>query len=115
MFKTACLALSRLHLWLTTTFTDTPSENRSVSSTKQARSRLYSRDLKGMVLVDSSHEQQALRVPGFAKAIKQVTGQLRILSLMNSFGLLALSSQQIPDRGLNGEALEQYRSVLRST
>lgn len=77
--------------------------------------RRYPDLVSGIVLVDSAHEEQAIRVPALAMAARQITGQFRVLSAMNRLGLLALSPEQIPDRGLKGDALNQYRAVLATT
>lgn len=51
----------------------------------------------------------AQKLPG------QVLDQFRLLSKLTSLGLLALSAEDIPDRGLSGEALAQYRAILATT
>jgi pimeloyl-ACP methyl ester carboxylesterase len=81
----------------------------------RAFAQRYPDQVSGMVLVDSAHEGQAIRVPAMAKAAGQMIGQFHTLSVMENFGLLALSPEQIPDRGLTGEALDQYRSILATT
>lgn len=71
--------------------------------------------IAGIVLVDSAHQEQVGRVPALQNAATQVIGQFRTLSVMQSFGLLALSPEQIPVRGLQGVALQQYRAILATT
>ncbi len=75
----------------------------------------FPNQIAGIVLVDSAHQEQVDRVPALQNVATQVLGQFRTLSVMQSFGLLALSPEQIPDRGLQGEALQQYRAILATT
>ena len=75
----------------------------------------YPDEVAGMVLVDSAHEEQTVRVPALKKAVGQQDGQFRTLAYMNSFGLLALSPENIPNRGYPNEALAQYRAILATT
>lgn len=81
--------------------------------------RLYANqfpgDVAGLVLVDSAHEEQSTRVPVLRKLQEQTLEQFRLLSKLAAFGLLALSPEEIPDRGLGGEALAQYRAILASS
>ena len=81
--------------------------------------RLYAHhfpsEVIGMVLVDAAHEGQSVRVPALQKASEQVLGQFRLLARLTSLGLLALSPNDIPDRGLSGETLAQYRAILATT
>lgn len=75
----------------------------------------YPDDIDGIVLVDSAHQRQVARAPVLQKVADQTIGQFRTLSFMQSFGLMALSPEQIPDRRLQGAALQQYRSILAAT
>jgi pimeloyl-ACP methyl ester carboxylesterase len=75
----------------------------------------YRDGVAGMVLVDSAHEEQTIRVPALQKAVRQADGQFRILASMSSFGLLALSPENIPNRGYPDETLAQYRAILATT
>jgi pimeloyl-ACP methyl ester carboxylesterase len=75
----------------------------------------YPDEVAGMVLVDSAHEEQMVRIPAIQKAVGQTVGQFRIFASMNSFGLLALSPENIPNRGLPDGALAQYRAILATT
>ena len=76
--------------------------------------------LVGLVLVDSTHEEQDIRrsaeVPKFAELQKrgneQLFGQFRLFALMSSTGLMALAQQSIPDPGLPKDAFAQYRAAL---
>ena len=75
----------------------------------------YPDEVTGMVLVDSAHEEQTIRVPALQKAAGQADGQFRTLASMSSFGLLALLPENIPNRGYPDEALAQYRAILATT
>lgn len=81
--------------------------------------RLYANqfpgDVVGLVLVDSAHEEQSVRVPVLRKLQTQTVEQFHTLSKLAAVGLLALSPEEIPDRGLAGEALAQYRAILTSS
>jgi pimeloyl-ACP methyl ester carboxylesterase len=74
--------------------------------------RQYPDPVMGMVLVDSAHEEQAARIPVLRNAVEQLAQQFRVLSLLNTWGLIALSPSQIPNRGLPEDALAQYRARL---
>jgi pimeloyl-ACP methyl ester carboxylesterase len=69
----------------------------------------------GLVLVDSAHEGQATRLPALRNAATQLRQQFRLLSRLNTFGLLALAPTQIPNRGLPVDALAQYRARLAAS
>jgi pimeloyl-ACP methyl ester carboxylesterase len=75
----------------------------------------YPDEVVGMVLVDSAHEHHFVRIPAFAALTESMTSQFKLFDSLNSFGIMALSPAQIPARGLEGEALEQYRAVLATT
>jgi pimeloyl-ACP methyl ester carboxylesterase len=75
----------------------------------------YPDGVAGMVLVDSAHEEQTIRVPALQKAVGQQNGQFHTLGYMSSFGLLALSPENIPNRGYPEGALAQYRAILATT
>jgi len=77
--------------------------------------RQYPDGIVGIVLVDSAHQKQVEWAPVLQKVAVQAVNQFHTLSMMQSFGLLALSPDQIPDRGLQGKALQQYRSILATT
>ena len=80
----------------------------------------YPDEVVGMVLVDSTHEEQDIRlsaaVPKFSEVQKrgneQMYGQFRMFALMSSTGLMALAQQSIPDPGLPKDAFAQYRAAL---
>lgn len=75
----------------------------------------YPATVQGMVLVDSAHEAQAVRIPALRSAAEQLIEQFRPLARLNRFGLLALAPTQIPNRGLPPDALAQYRARLATT
>lgn len=65
--------------------------------------------------MDSAHEEQGVRLPFLNETADQFVGQFRMLSTMNSFGLIALSPGTVPNRGLPDEAYKQYQAVLATT
>jgi pimeloyl-ACP methyl ester carboxylesterase len=75
----------------------------------------YPDEVVGMVLVDSAHEEQTIRAVALQKAAEPALGQFRTLAQLSSFGLLALSPDDIPARGLSDQALAQYRAILATT
>lgn len=75
----------------------------------------YPKEVAGMVLVDAAHEAFSQRVPALQRAAEQMAGQFRVLAWLSSFGILALSPEDIPDRGLTGVALGRYRAILATT
>ncbi len=80
----------------------------------------YPDDVVGLILVDSTHEEQNIRrstvVPQFTELQKsgfeQLTGQFRMYAFLSSTGLMAFAQQSIPDPGLPADALAQYRATL---
>lgn len=81
----------------------------------RAFARAYRDQVRGIVLVDSAHEEQFGRVPALRRVADQAIAQFRVLATMSAVGLLAMSPEQIPDRGLQGIALSHYRAVLATT
>ena len=75
----------------------------------------YPEEVTGMVLVDSAHEQQVMRLPFLSDTAEQFANQFRTLSAMNSLGMMALSPATIPNRGFPDEAYKQYQAVLATT
>jgi len=70
----------------------------------------------GLVLVDSTYEVQSLEVQKLYQEVYQhVLGEYRVVSVLKSLGLLALSPEDIPDPGLPVDAQAQYRAILAST
>lgn len=66
----------------------------------------------GLVLVDAAHEDYLERIPQLRPLIAQTAQQFESLALMQRLGLMALSPEKIPARGLSGDALARYRAVL---
>ena len=75
----------------------------------------YPDDVAGMVLVDSAHEAQTIRVPPLRQAAAQVAGQFRTLAWLSACGILALAPENIPARGLPDLVLSQYRAILATS
>jgi pimeloyl-ACP methyl ester carboxylesterase len=82
----------------------------------------YPEEVVGLVLVDTSHEDQEARYPTeFSKLNKQVRAQmqqfLKVPQLVNSLGLLAMSPQDYPDAylpPLSQNAKEAYKGIILS-
>ena len=68
-----------------------------------------------MVLVDSAHDGLSVRVPAMQRVMEQATGQFRFPAMLTSLGVMPLLLDEIPDRGLTGDALAQYRAILATT
>jgi pimeloyl-ACP methyl ester carboxylesterase len=81
----------------------------------RAFAQKYPDEVIGMVLVDSAHEEQGARLPFLKDASDRFVGQFRTWSFISSFGLMALSPEQIPNRGLPEDAYKQYQAVLAAT
>jgi pimeloyl-ACP methyl ester carboxylesterase len=77
--------------------------------------RAHPRVVAGVVLVDAAHEAQMERIPFMRQAAGDGVGQFRTLAWVSRVGLLALSPEKIPARGLEGEALARYRALLATT
>ena len=75
----------------------------------------YPEEVTGMVLVDSAHEQQVMRLPFLRNTAEQFANQFRTLSAMSSLGMMALSPATIPNRSFPEEAYKQYQAVLATT
>jgi pimeloyl-ACP methyl ester carboxylesterase len=75
-------------------------------------------NVKGLVLIDSAHEQQFQRFPpeqmrAIEKYKSQSIGQFRLLKVMAGLGLLAMDLEKIPtDPRLPPEARIQYKTIL---
>lgn len=72
----------------------------------------YPEQVQGLVLVDSAHEDQIERIPALEDVGKKMTLLFKVMQLAYKTGALAVSPESIPDRGLTGDALDQYRAVL---
>jgi pimeloyl-ACP methyl ester carboxylesterase len=75
----------------------------------------YPKEAAGLVQVDAAHEALSQRIPALQRAPQQVAGQFRNLAWLSALGILALSPDDIPDRGLTGAALARYRAILATT
>lgn len=79
-------------------------------------SRLYSHqypdEVKGMVLVDSAHEDQHQKIPELQDVGKKMVLLFKVMQVAHEIGALAVSPEAIPDNGLKGDALDQYRAIL---
>jgi pimeloyl-ACP methyl ester carboxylesterase len=76
---------------------------------------LYPDEVVGVILVDSAHEEQGKRLTFLKKYAGRIVDQFTTFSLMSSIGLMALSPDSIPNRGLPDEAYKQYQAVLATT
>jgi len=74
--------------------------------------RVYPKEVSGMVLVDAAHEDYLVRIPEILRGIRQATQDFQSLKWISRFGLMALTPEGIPARGLEGDALARYRAVL---
>jgi len=75
----------------------------------------YPDEVVGMVLVDSMHEEQVARLPGFANSIMDQARQFRMLGLLSSTGFMALAPQTIPNPGVPEEVFAQYKAIWATT
>ena len=72
----------------------------------------YPDDVTGMVLVDSLHEELPVRIPEYARLLKEQAGQFGPLAWLRAAGIVALASENIPVTGLPDEAAAAYRAVV---
>lgn len=78
----------------------------------------YPEDVAGMVLVDSTHDEQYVRlvaaVPKFGEllqsGIESGKGQYRFFRFLSSTGVMALMPQLIPNSGFPEAVFEQYKA-----
>jgi len=85
--------------------------------------RNYPDEVVGMVLVDSTHEEQYIRlteaVPTFSEVSQrgneQMTGQYRLFGILSSTGIMALVPQSIPNPGFSDAVFGQYKAVWATT
>ncbi|MDO6543903.1 alpha/beta fold hydrolase [Photobacterium sanguinicancri] len=67
----------------------------------------------GVVLVDALHEDVSPEMQRInSEAQLALVEELRVVSILQSIGLLALSPEEIPEQGLPLEAMAQYRAIL---
>ncbi|MBL8019638.1 MAG: alpha/beta hydrolase [Leptospirales bacterium] len=71
--------------------------------------------ITGLVLVDSAHEDQFRRLPFMTALAHNTADSFRSLRWLVDSGIMALSLEQIPDRGLPVDLAIQYRALLAST
>jgi len=71
----------------------------------------YPDEVVGMVLVDSTHEEQYKRLPGQKSFIPDQVRQFRMLGVLSSTGFMALAPQAIPNQGYPDEIFSQYKIV----
>jgi pimeloyl-ACP methyl ester carboxylesterase len=74
--------------------------------------RSYPDEVVGLIQVDSLHEDQVVLDPVFAKVNQENARQFRMLTLLNSTGLMALVPQSIPNLGLPDDVYAQWQAVL---
>jgi pimeloyl-ACP methyl ester carboxylesterase len=77
--------------------------------------RAHPEEVIGLVLVDATHEDYLERIPQVRPLLARAAEQFRSLAWMERIGLMALSPESIPARGLSGDALARYRAVLGTT
>jgi pimeloyl-ACP methyl ester carboxylesterase len=75
----------------------------------------YPDEVVGMVLVDSFHEERPIRNPEVTRLNRDAVKQLRIFSILNSTGIMALAPQSIPNRGLPEDTYAQYQAITATT
>jgi len=75
----------------------------------------YPDEVVGLVLVDSTHEELAIRSPESVKAIQEMNEQSRIFAYLSSSGIMALAPQNIPNPGLPEDAYAQYQAIEATT
>ena len=83
----------------------------------------YPDEVVGMILVDSTHEDQYIRLTGAVPAYlevlergnEQMYGQYRLFGLLSSSGVMALVPQSIPNPGYSEENFEQYKAIWATT
>jgi pimeloyl-ACP methyl ester carboxylesterase len=72
----------------------------------------YPERVVGLLLVDPAHEVLLDEEALLSRALEDTASQFASLSWLSRLGLLALWPEAIPDRGLAGDALAQYRARL---
>ena len=75
----------------------------------------YPDEVDGMILVDAAPDDLFTRVPSWKGAIAGKLELYRTLAPLSSFGLLALTPESIPNRGMPEDMLAQYRAIAVST
>ena len=83
----------------------------------------YPEDVVGMVLVDSTHEEQYVRltaaVPKFEELLLAANEngkkQYRFFRFLSSTGMMALIPQSIPNPGYREDTFDQYKAIWSTT
>ena len=75
----------------------------------------YPDEVVGMVLVDSTHEEQYGRLPGAKSTITDQGRQFRMLGILSSTGFMALAPQAIPNPGMPDEIFAQNKVTWATT
>lgn len=83
----------------------------------------YPDEVVGMVLVDSTHEEQYIRqsavVPKYSEVQRhgseQVARQYRLFGFLGSTGIMALVPQSIPNPGFSDASFELYKAIWATT
>ena len=76
----------------------------------------YPDEVVGMILVDSLHEEIIARLPEIQKGLLQEgIGQLRMLALLNSIGIMALAPQFSPNPGIPDDAYAQLQATTATS
>lgn len=83
----------------------------------------YPEDVVGMVLVDSTHEEQYVRltaaVPKFGELLlsgnESGKGQYRFFRFLSTTGMMALIPQSIPNPGYREDTFDQYKAIWSTT
>lgn len=76
----------------------------------------YPDEVVGMILVDSLHEEQIVRLPEIQKRLLQESiGQLRRLTWLSSTGMMALVPQMFPNPGIPDDAYTQLQATTATS
>lgn len=75
-------------------------------------SHQYPGSVQGMVLVDSAHENQHQQIPELKDVGSKMALLYKVMQMASKIGALAVTPEAIPENGLVGDALDQYRAVL---
>lgn len=75
----------------------------------------YPDEVIGVVLVDAAPDELFVRIPLWRNAIAGKLRLYRTLAPLSSFGLLAFTPGNVPNRGMPDDVLAQYRAIAVST
>ena len=76
----------------------------------------YPDEVVGLVLVDSLHEEQIIRLPEIQKRnLQEGVSQVRMLALLSSTGIMALAPQAIPNPGIPDDAYAQLQAITATS